>query len=75
MYAVFSVNLEKLGFNTDKEFTLKLLEEEHVIVLPGALFGGHGIFRIVSLVSVEALEGFAERIKLFCERRVELLKK
>jgi tyrosine aminotransferase len=71
MYAVISLALKHFPFATDKEFTMKFFEEEHVIVLPGELFGGEQIFRIVTLSSEEALFEFAERLRGFCERHYQ----
>jgi len=68
MYACMSLDLKHFDFAIDKDFTLKFFEEEHVIVLPGELFGGTQLFRIVTLSSEEALFEFADRLRAFCER-------
>jgi len=68
MYACMSLDLKHFDFAIDKDFTMKFFEEEHVIVLPGELFGGTQLFRIVTLSSEEALFEFADRLRAFCER-------
>jgi len=68
MYACVTLDLKHFPFATDKDFTMKFFEEEHVIVLPGELFGGTQLFRIVTLSSEEALFEFADRLRAFCDR-------
>ena len=54
--------------NNDKDFVLKLLEEEHVLVVYGSGFSpkyGQGHFRIVFLPSLEILNESFDRIEHF----------
>lgn len=55
---------------TSEEFAMRLLEEEHVAVVPGTAFGnsGEGFLRISYAYSVDALKVAMERIARFIER-------
>lgn len=55
----------------DKEFVLKLLHEEHVLVVHGSGFSpelGRGHFRIVYLPNIDILNEAFDRIERFLER-------
>lgn len=70
-YGAFYVfpNIKKFGLSSD-EFATKLLEEEHVVVVPGTAFGdcGEGFLRISYAYSIESLKKALERIKKFIEK-------
>ena len=55
---------------TSEEFAMRLLEEEHVAVVPGTAFGscGEGFLRISYAYSIDALNAAMERIARFVER-------
>lgn len=62
------INVSKTGL-TCNDFAYKLLEEEHVAVVPGSAYGecGNDYIRIAFTVDTEQIrEGFA-RIRHFCE--------
>ena len=57
--------------DNDKEFVLKLLDEEHVLVVHGSGFSpelGRGHFRIVYLPNIDILNEAFDRIERFLER-------
>ena len=57
--------------NDDKQFVLRLLEEEHVLLVHGSGFSpelGRGHVRLVYLPSVEVLDEAFDRIERFLER-------
>ena len=57
--------------DNDKEFVLKLLHEEHVLVVHGSGFSpelGRGHFRIVYLPNIDILNEAFDRIERFLER-------
>ncbi len=70
-YGAFYVfpNIKKFGLSSD-EFATKLLEEEHVVVVPGTAFGdcGEGFLRISYAYSIDSLKKALERIKKFIEK-------
>lgn len=55
---------------TSEEFCQKLLEEEHVAVVPGNAFGesGEGFIRVSYAYSIENLQAALERIAKFVEK-------
>lgn len=62
------INIKKTGLSCT-EFAYKLLEEEHVAVVPGSAYGecGNDYIRIAFTLETELIkEGFA-RIRRFCE--------
>lgn len=63
-------NIRKFGMTSD-EFALKLLEEEHVAVVPGTAFGacGEGFLRLSYAYSIENLKLAMERLERFVSRR------
>lgn len=69
-YGAFYVfpNIKKFGLSSE-EFATKLLEAEHVVVVPGTAFGdcGEGFLRISYAYSIESLKKALERIRKFIE--------
>ncbi|KAI9176391.1 hypothetical protein LWI28_002208 [Acer negundo] len=69
MFVMVKLDLSLLdGINNDMEFSLKLANEESVIVLPGVAMGMHDWVRITFAVELSVLEDGLGRIKAFCER-------
>ncbi len=70
-YGAFYVfpNIKKFGLSSD-EFATKLLEQEHVVVVPGTAFGdcGEGFLRISYAYSIDSLKKALDRIKKFIEK-------
>ena len=62
-------SIKEFGLTSD-EFAMRLLEEEHVAVVPGTAFGecGEGFLRISYAYSIEALKAALVRIERFIER-------
>ncbi len=62
-------SIKEFGLSSD-EFAMRLLEEEHVAVVPGTAFGecGEGFLRISYAYSIEALKTALARIERFIER-------
>lgn len=62
-------SIKEFGLSSD-EFAMRLLEEEHVAVVPGTAFGecGEGFLRISYAYSIEALKAALERIERFIGR-------
>lgn len=62
-------NISKFGMTSD-EFAMKLLEEEHVAVVPGTAFGecGEGFLRISYAYSIDNLKLAMERMERFVSR-------
>jgi tyrosine aminotransferase len=58
------------NISSDTEFTLALLREESVLVLPGIAFGIPDWFRIVFALSLPQLGAAWDRIGEFCSRHV-----
>ncbi|MCD8391476.1 MAG: aminotransferase class I/II-fold pyridoxal phosphate-dependent enzyme [Firmicutes bacterium] len=69
-YGAFYVfpSIKSLGMTSD-EFCTRLLEEEHVAVVPGTAFGkcGEGFIRCSYAYSIENISEALERIKKFVE--------
>lgn len=61
--------IKEFGLTSD-EFAMRLLEEEHVAVVPGTAFGacGEGFLRISYAYSIEALKVALERLERFIGR-------
>ena len=70
-YGAFYVfpNIKKFGLSSE-DFATKLLEEEHVVVVPGTAFGdcGEGFLRISYAYSIDSLKKALERIKKFIDK-------
>ena len=62
-------SIAEFGLTSD-EFAMRLLEEEHVAVVPGTAFGacGEGFLRISYAYSIEALKAALERLDRFIKR-------
>ncbi len=69
-YGAFYVfpNIKKFGLSSE-DFATKLLETEHVVVVPGTAFGdcGEGFLRISYAYSIDSLKKALERIRKFIE--------
>lgn len=64
------VNLEKTGLRAE-EFAERLMDEEHVAVVPGSNFGsvkGSSYFRISYATSMENIVEGMDRMERFCKR-------
>lgn len=61
--------IKEFGLSSD-DFAMRLLEEEHVAVVPGTAFGacGEGFLRISYAYSIEDLKIALERLKRFIQR-------
>ena len=61
--------IKEFGMSSD-EFAMKLLQEEHVAVVPGTAFGdcGEGFLRISYAYSLDALKVALERLERFITR-------
>jgi aminotransferase len=61
------VNVSRMGVPSE-EFSIKLLEVEHVSSVPGEVFGGvgHGYVRFSYANSYERLEEAMRRLARFC---------
>jgi aminotransferase len=62
-------SIKEFGLSSD-EFAMRLLEEEHVAVVPGTAFGdcGEGFLRISYAYSIDALKIALERLERFINR-------
>ena len=70
-YGAFYVfpSIKKFGMSSD-EFAMRMLEEEHVAVVPGTAFGdcGEGFLRISYAYSIEDLKVALGRMRRFIDR-------
>lgn len=71
MYAMVEVDVERMGFADDMEFTKKLLKEEAVFVLPGQCFQAPNFVRVVFSAPRKVLATAFERMRAFCERHCD----
>jgi tyrosine aminotransferase len=71
MYAMVKIDAEILDIESDVAFSMKLLEEENVFVLPGSAFGTKNVFRVVFCSAEPLLDEAAERISDFCLRHMK----
>ena len=62
------LNMEKLKFKNDGEFTRKLLEEEGIQIVKGSGFGAEDHIRIVSLADTKTLETAINAMYKFCAK-------
>ena len=64
-------SIKATGLTSD-EFCSRLLEEEHVAVIPGTAFGkcGEGFIRCSYAYSVESIEAALERIRRFLKKYI-----
>lgn len=62
-------NIQKFGMTSD-EFAVRLLEEEHLAVVPGTAFGacGEGFLRLSYAYSIDNLKAAMERLERFVKR-------
>lgn len=70
-YLFPKIDTAALGFNTDKEFAMKLLEEKKILVIPGSGFycKDNNHFRIVALPNTEDLSTAIKAIGEFIKER------
>eukprot|EP00980_Cylindrotheca_fusiformis_P025775 scaffold14589_cov106-Cylindrotheca_fusiformis.AAC.4 len=70
MYAMVKIDTNVFldDVDSDIKFSMKLLEEENIFVLPGSAFGAKNMFRIVFCSGEPLLEVAVERISNFCRR-------
>ncbi|KAK4486951.1 hypothetical protein RD792_006266 [Penstemon davidsonii] len=72
MSTMVKINLPLLeGIDDDMDFSLKLANEESVLVLPGSVVGLKNWLRLSFAVELTTLEDGLERIKAFCLRRAK----
>ncbi|PIM97518.1 hypothetical protein CDL12_30011 [Handroanthus impetiginosus] len=70
MATMVKINLELLeDVKDDMDFSLKLANEESVLVLPGSVLGLRNWVRLSYAVELATLEDGLERIKAFCLRQ------
>jgi len=60
--------LERSGLSSSAEFARRLLEQEHVVVIPGESFGAPGYVRISFATALTELERGLQRLQRFAER-------
>jgi aspartate aminotransferase len=60
-------NIESTGL-TSMEFAKRLLDEEHVAVIPGIGFGSDGNVRLTYATSTQEIERGMDRMEKFCSR-------
>ncbi|MGG7444636.1 pyridoxal phosphate-dependent aminotransferase [Kosakonia oryzendophytica] len=53
--------------NTDADFVMALIEEQHVVSVPGAAYGMSPYIRLSYATSMERLQTGCERLAAFCE--------
>jgi tyrosine aminotransferase len=69
MYMMVGVDVDQMkDISNDSEFCQKLLQEQSVFCLPGAVFDYPNYFRIVITSPVEKLTAAMERITAFCKQ-------
>jgi tyrosine aminotransferase len=70
MYAMVRVNVDALtGIKDDTDFAQQLLQEENLVVLPGACFGIENFVRILTCPPKEVVDESIERMNDFCAKR------
>lgn len=70
MYLMVEVDVKRLGFDDDLDFTKTLRAEESVFVLPGQCFQAPNFVRIVFCAPPSKMREATGRIKQFCKRHV-----
>jgi len=65
LFADMSFYLKKLGFASDKEFSLELLNQERVVLVSGSSFGMPGWFRFSFATNEADIQKGVERLKRF----------
>ncbi len=70
-YLFPKLDLKKFGFESDREFARKLLDEKHILIIPGTGFGctDKKHFRIVMLPEEEILRNAIREIGDFLSKR------
>jgi tyrosine aminotransferase len=71
MYAMVKISFNKMNhtIKNDKDFAKELLNEENLIVLPGACFGLDDFVRVLTCPSLDTVKEAIVRMKRFCEKR------
>ena len=70
MYAMVGIDCNALqGIKDDADFSMQILTEENLFVLPGKIFGMDSYVRVVICLPPEKLADAFNRIKRFCNRR------
>ena len=70
MYAMVRVDIDRLhGVVDDSDFARQLLQEENMMVLPGACFGVKNFVRILTCPSYAVIEDAMKRMQSFCDKR------
>jgi alanine-synthesizing transaminase len=69
LYLFPKIDLKKFDFNSDEDFAYRLLEEKHVLIVPGTGFNhrDHAHFRIVFLPQLDELEYAARLMRNFLD--------
>jgi tyrosine aminotransferase len=70
MYAMMSIDFNQLdgSMTNDEEFSKQLLQEENLIILPGACFSMPATARLVICPPADILSEAMQRITAFCAR-------
>eukprot|EP01012_Entosiphon_sulcatum_P027473 TRINITY_DN3311_c0_g1_i1.p1 TRINITY_DN3311_c0_g1~~TRINITY_DN3311_c0_g1_i1.p1 ORF type:complete len:448 (-),score=92.61 TRINITY_DN3311_c0_g1_i1:15-1358(-) len=69
MYQMVEIAVDQFpGFESDRDFSIALLREEQVMVLPGQCFGVVNFFRVVTSLPSDYLAQACQRIEHFCRR-------
>ena len=70
MYAMVRISVNALvGIKDDTDFAQQLLQEENLVVLPGACFGIKNFVRILTCPSKDVVSESIDRMNDFCQRR------
>lgn len=70
MYAMVRIKVNALvGIKDDADFAQQLLQEENLVVLPGACFGIENFVRILTCPPKDVVSESIDRMNDFCERR------
>lgn len=68
MYLMMKIDTSEFkDIADDEEFAQKLVQEEHVFVLPGKAFGAKNFVRLVICPPEDVLIEACDRIKSFCQ--------
>lgn len=70
MYAMVRISVNALvGIKDDTDFAQQLLQEENLVVLPGACFGIKNFVRILTCPSKDVVSESIDRMNNFCAKR------
>lgn len=70
MYAMVRIKVNALvGIKDDADFAQQLLQEENLVVLPGACFGIENFVRILTCPPKDVVSESIDRMNDFCQRR------